>query len=141
MLVDDGGFGRVPVDLLGKAVLAVGPHGPELSEVSLTLLSDEDIRDLNRQYLGHDRVTDVISFGLDALDGLTGDIYIGYEQAARQAEDEGVTLAEELVRLAVHGTLHVLGWDHPEGPERGESEMYRIQEALVRALMQETPAR
>jgi probable rRNA maturation factor len=66
-----------------------------------------------------------------------GDIYVGYDQATRQAEEAGVPLPEELARLAIHGTLHVLGHDHPEGPERLESAMFRLQEQLVRRVMED----
>jgi probable rRNA maturation factor len=87
---------------------------------------------LNREYLGHEGPTDVISFPLeDPGDRVVGDIYIGVDQAARQAEDLGVTAREETVRLALHGLLHVLGWDHPEDGGREESEMFRRQEELV----------
>jgi len=105
-------------------------------EVSVTLLSDDAIRELNRTYLSHDHVTDVLSFPLETPAGeLMGDIYLGAEQAGRQAEGAGVTLDEELVRLTVHGTLHVLGFEHPEGDDRSDSEMYRLQEALVTRVM------
>jgi probable rRNA maturation factor len=64
-----------------------------------------------------------------------GDIYVGWEQALRQAADFGVSPAEELARLAVHGTLHVLGYDHPEGPERERSSMWIRQEQILREVM------
>ena len=65
-----------------------------------------------------------------------GDVYVGIEQAGRQAAEHGVPLDEELVRLAVHGTPHVVGHDHPEGPERLESPMFVLQERLVRDVME-----
>lgn len=100
-------------------------------EVSLTLLDDEGIQALNRQYLSRDRPTDVIAFNLSTGSAPLGDVYVGVDQARRQSESLGLPLAEELVRLAVHGTLHVLGHDHPEGPERERSPMFRLQERLV----------
>jgi len=79
---------------------------------------------------------DVISFALHGPDDpILGDVYLGGAQAARQAEEEGVTLQEELVRLVVHGTLHVLGHDHPQGEERLESPMFLLQEELVHQLL------
>ncbi len=66
---------------------------------------------------------------------------MGVDQARRQAAELGVPLDEELVRLAVHGTLHVLGHDHPEGPGREESPMFALQEALVRAIRGKTAGR
>lgn len=105
--------------------------------VSVTLLDDEGIAELNRTYLDRDGPTDVIAFTLGDASAPVGDVYLGAGQAARQATEYGVSLVEELVRLTVHGTLHVLGYDHPEGAERATSPMFLRQEALVRAVMEE----
>lgn len=123
----------------GEAPEGESPNGEDGDELSITFLEDGPIRDLNRVYLGHDWVPDVLSFTFPEPPPL-GDIYVGMEQAARQAMDEGVSFEEELVRLAVHGTLHVLGYEHPEDPEeRAASEQYRIQEAVVREVMGDAP--
>ena len=123
----------------GKGPGGESPAGEDGDELSITFLEDGPIRDLNRVYLGHDWVPDVLSFTFPEPPPL-GDIYVGMEQAARQAMDEGVSFEEELVRLAVHGTLHVLGYEHPEDPgEREASEQYRIQEAVVREVMGDAP--
>jgi len=106
-------------------------------EISVTLLSDDAIRDINRTWLQRDRPTDVIAFSLGEDGPLMGDVYIGVDQARRQAAEAGVPLAEELVRLAVHGTLHTLGHDHPEGDDRAASPMFALQERLVRELTAE----
>lgn len=106
-------------------------------EVSVALLPDEEMRRLNREFLGKNRTTDVLAFSLAGGGDTVGDIYLGFEQAARQAADVGVSLREELARLAIHGTLHVLGHDHPDGPDRSESEMFRLQERLLRELLEE----
>ena len=105
--------------------------------LSIALVSDATIGELNRQYLSRDGPTDVISFPLDGPgDRMVGDVYIGREQAERQAAEIGVTVREELIRLVVHGTLHVLGWDHPEdAAAREESAMYRRQEELVAGFL------
>ena len=116
-------------------------QGVEACEISLTLLDDDDIRTLNHRYLGRNRPTDVIAFALEPGPSLLGDLYLGVDQARRQAEEVGVPLAEELVRLAVHGTLHVLGHDHPEGEGREESPMFVLQEALVRGIRGEPAGR
>ena len=128
----------VPVRDLERAVRATlaSEHVHE-GEISLTLLADAEIRELNRTYLNRDRPTDVIAFALAAEGAPLGDVYVGYEQAVRQAREAEVPLNEELVRLAVHGTLHVLGHEHPEGAEREASEMFRRQEELVRRLLGE----
>ena len=119
-------------DLLETAVLHVLRHQEiDDAEISLTLLGDDEIRELNRIYLSRDRTTDVIAFSLGDDEAVLGDVYLGVDEAVRQALSADVPLEEELVRLAVHGTLHVLGHDHPEGEGREESPMYRLQERLV----------
>lgn len=105
------------------------------AEVMVTFLGPTRMRALNREYLDHDRTTDVISFALPAPDGrLVGDIYVCRAVAAAQAKALGVPLREELVRLVVHGTLHVLGYDHPAGEGRTRSAMWQRQERYVRRL-------
>lgn len=129
--------------LLGRAArVALRDQGVTGGEVSLTVLDDGAIRTLNHRYLGRDSVTDVIAFRLDPPPGspgegaLLGDVYLGGEQAARQAAERRIGLPEELVRLAVHGVLHLVGHDHPEGAGREESPMFRLQEALVSRVME-----
>jgi probable rRNA maturation factor len=110
-------------------------EGIERAVLSITLLTDDEIAALNRDYLGHDGPTDVISFALhEETAPPVGDIYIGFDRALEQAEDHGTAAAEELLRLAVHGTLHVLGHDHPDGPARTRSAMWRRQESIVASL-------
>lgn len=133
--VNAEGFAGADAGELERAVRhTLSSLGVRQVEVSLTLLDDEEMRALNRRYLGQDRPTDVLAFALGPGPALLGDIYLGVEQATRQAAEVGVSLAEELVRLAVHGTLHVLGHDHPEGEGREESPMFALQEALVREI-------
>jgi probable rRNA maturation factor len=123
--------------LLARAVRAtLHEHDVDGGELSLTLLDDAGIAGLNEQYLAHDGPTDVISFALyEEGEPVTGDVYIGFHQAERQAAAAGVDLREELVRLAVHGTLHVLGLEHPEDEVRTESDMWRAQERIVAQVM------
>jgi probable rRNA maturation factor len=106
------------------------------AEISLTLLSDAAIAAMSRQWLNHDAPTDVLAFPLyEEGEAPVGDVYIGIEQAARQAEENGVPLTQELVRLAIHGTLHVLGYDHEKGAARTTGAMWRKQEQLVGEVM------
>ncbi len=134
--VNVGAFEQVPGSLLEQAVRrTLSGEGRSVGEVSLTLLDDDAIQALNREYLGRDAPTDVISFSLGEEEELLGDIYVGMPQAERQAADVDVPLDEELVRLAIHGVLHVLGYDHPEGPEREDSPMYSLQEAYLRGVV------
>ena len=99
---------------------------------SVTYLGDAEIAALHERHLGRSGPTDVLSFALhdDGEDPL-GDIYVGHDQALRQAAEVGAEPSEEMVRLAVHGALHVLGHDHPSGTERSECEMFRVQEEIV----------
>lgn len=138
---------RVSVSQVGKwdlpsALIVKGVEGvlerAEVAEgeLSLTFLDDEGIQAMNRKYLRKNRPTDVIAFALhDPETSVLGDVYVGYEQAQRQAEEEGIPLAEELLRLAIHGALHVLGYEHPEGMDREESEMFRLQEEILRETL------
>lgn len=138
ILVDVPAEPRVSVGLVRAAVeAALRDSSTDEAEISVALLRDDAIRALNRSWLDHDWVPDVLSFALHE-EGETpvGDIYIGLDQAVRQAEEHGVPLNEELARLAVHGTLHVLGRDHPEAEQdRGASAFFERQEALVSDLM------
>ncbi len=110
--------------------------GVDDAQISITWMSDVEIAELNEEYLEHEGATDVISFHLyEEGEMPVGDIYIGYEQAARQAASYGCTLHEELVRLAVHGTLHVLGFNHPYEGDRTESVMWMLQEAIVSEVL------
>jgi probable rRNA maturation factor len=121
-----------------RAVLAV-LHAEAIpsAEISLTFLPDREIARLNEEYRSHDGPTDVLSFPLKLESGPPlGDVYIGLEQAQRQAAELGVPLTEELLRLAVHGTLHILGYEHPEDDERLDSPMYRRQEALLETILE-----
>lgn len=132
VIVNVGAFAEVDADELERAVRhTLRAQSVGEAEVSVTLLDDAGIRDLNRTYLAKDRPTDVIAFVLGAGPGILGDVYLGVEQARRQALEADVSLAEELVRLAVHGTLHVLGHEHPAGAERETSPMFALQESLV----------
>lgn len=140
--VDAGAGPAALASALERAVRrTLEAEGCRAAEVSVALLGDADMQNLNRRWLGKDRSTDVIAFSLGEEGEVLGDVYIGHEQAARQAADLGVSLDEELVRLAVHGTLHVLGHEHAEGEERSASPMFRLQEELVRALAEESGPR
>jgi probable rRNA maturation factor len=132
--VGEGVEPPLPLERVEAAVrFVLRERGVERAELSVTLLGDPQIEQMNREFLQHEGPTDVISFPLEAPGGVVvGDVYLGAAQALRQAEQLGVPAAEEVLRLAVHGTLHVLGFDHPHGEDgREESEMYRLQEELL----------
>jgi len=116
-----------------RAVLAA--EAAEADEISVVFLDDEEIRELNERFLGRDHATDVLAFPLqEAGEPVVGDIFIGADQVTRQAAELGVPPAEEVLRVVVHGTLHLLGHDHPEDDSRTGSEMWQRQEVLVERL-------
>ena len=126
--------GTVHRELVDRALREVfRREGVVNGEFSVTFVSDAEIASLHGRYLSCPDVTDVLSFALhsDGEEPL-GDVYVGHGCAERQASEAGDPLEEELARLAVHGALHVLGYDHPEGPERGDCEMFRVQEEVLR---------
>lgn len=109
-------------------------------EVSLAILDDEGILALNQEYFGKEAPTDVIAFPLYGEgESVLGDLYLGFDEASRQASELGIPLEEELLRLTIHGTLHILGHIHPEGSDRAESPMYRLQEELLVNFLSSRP--
>jgi len=134
-----------PVDLedLRRAVqLTLESEGRPEGEITLVLTDDERVRELNRAYAGVDAPTDVLAFSAregdsafvvapEAVDYL-GDVVIAVPFAARQAEELSQPLAAELRLLAIHGTLHLLGYDHATEEERRE--MWRRQGAILAML-------
>jgi probable rRNA maturation factor len=110
-------------------------RAPAGSHVEITLLPAAAMRRANRRATGRRGLTDVIAYPLPQPDGrVVGDVYI-CQAAAAGAVRNGAGLREELVRLAVHGTLHVLGHDHPEGVGRTRSRMWQVQERYVKRLL------
>lgn len=114
---------------------------PEPGAVSVRVVGDREVRELNRVHRGKDKVTDVLSFsygeGLPGEvrrkgSGELGDIVICLPQVRRQAKEIGRSAKAEFGLMAVHGTLHLLGYDHES--LRDEREMFALQqEILVRA--------
>ena len=106
--------------------------------LSITFVGRAMISQLNRRYLGHHGPTDVISFGLGRVGrrgAVVGDVYICAEVARDNARRRGSSAGEELLRLVVHGTLHVLGYDHPSGTGRLTSPMWRKQERILTRVL------
>ncbi len=121
-----------PVRVPGLAAWLVGiaPRAAR-GTVTLVVTSDRRIRGLNRTWRGQDKATDVLSFPAGDDPGPAphlGDIVISRETAAHQARHEGHSLATELRVLALHGLLHLLGYDH----ERDSGRMARIERRLRR---------
>ena len=100
-------------------------------ELSLVLAGDGLLRRLNREYRGKDKATDVLSFPGDGGEAGLGDIVISVAKAERNARRFGRTLPQELDALALHGFLHVLGYDH----EADDGAMDRLEGRLRRRLL------
>jgi len=108
------------------------------AELSLVLVSDRVMHELNRTWRGKDRPTDVLAFAQRegdgaSPDGLLGDVVISVDTARRQAVAHGHSLAAEGDRLLVHGLLHLVGYDHERSPVEARR-MQRKERALLRAL-------
>jgi probable rRNA maturation factor len=105
--------------------------------ISVAFVGTTAITRLNHDYLAREGPTDVISFGFQRAGGSTpviGDIYICPKVAEANARRFGVSVKRELARLVVHGTLHLLGFDHPEGETRNSSAMWRKQERILDSI-------
>ncbi|MFN2635962.1 MAG: rRNA maturation RNase YbeY [Gemmatimonadaceae bacterium] len=116
------------------AVATLSAERVKAAMLSITFLGRAAMSELNRRYLGHAGPTDVISFGLGRLgkhDVVIGDIYICPEIARANAREQRTPAGEELLRLVVHGTLHVLGYSHPTNGDRTSSPMWRRQERIL----------
>ena len=132
---------RVAAGPLAAFVRKVAAAAPDTAagEVTILLAGDAEVRRLNARFRGKDATTDVLSFpaaGGALADGSRplGEIAISVPQAERQAAVAGHSLARELRVLAIHGYLHLLGYDH----EVDDGTMMRLQGRLVRSLL---PAR
>ncbi len=113
---------------------------PGKAEVSVTIVDNEQIHEMNRTYREVDRPTDVLSFPLFEEAGLEdngatvlGDIVLSIEQAQLQAQEYGHSLQREVCFLCVHSVLHLLGYDHETG-EEAEKEMFARQEAVLEKM-------
>ncbi len=126
-----------------KLMLDVLNHGKEKLNVldaifNVIIVNNDYIHNLNREYRGVDRETDVISFALEDDDTfnpeerILGDIYISIDKAKEQSESYGHSLKRELCFLAVHGFLHLLGYDHMK--EEDEKVMFSLQEEILNEM-------
>ncbi len=133
------------------ALAALRTEGAPRAEVSILLTDDEVVWQLNRDYRRQDKPTDVLSFAQrDSVAGapaprkrtaqreVLGDVVISVDTAARQAAERGASLADELAHLAVHGVLHLLGYD--DETEHG-AETMRLRESVALAAATQSGGR
>ncbi|MED4370728.1 rRNA maturation RNase YbeY [Bacillus licheniformis] len=138
--------GRVPEDRLAEIEkllqFAAAEEGvADGAEVSVTIVNNEEIQKINKEYRGKDYPTDVISFAFEEdgegeveiigadMPPVLGDIIISVDKAREQAEEYGHSLMRELGFLTVHGFLHLLGYDHMT--EEEEKEMFTKQKEIL----------
>ena len=108
-----------------KALAAIG----KTDSATIAFVSDKKIRDLNQQFRGVDKATDVLSFPAEEPNNL-GDVAISVETAATQAKENRLSFENEIAQLILHGLLHLSGYDH----ETDNGEMNRLELRLRRKL-------
>ncbi len=109
------------------ALEACADEVPQGAEMSVTLTDDARIRLLNRHWREKDKATNVLSFPAPEMpEGVTpcplGDVIVAFETVQREAHAEDKTIADHLMHLVVHGTLHLMGFDHEDDAEAEEME-------------------
>ena len=107
-------------------------YGRRVGDIGYMFVSDEKILEVNRQYLGHDYYTDIITFDYDEDDRINGDIVISLDTVATNAEQYGKTYEDELHRVIIHGILHLCGIND-KGP--GEREIMEAAENEAPAML------
>ena len=137
--VRNSGCGR-PALIKAVATALKEEKCTDKGELNVVLVDGKEIKRLNEKYLGHNGTTDVIAFryaddahvAAAGADWPFGDIFICVPQAKRQAKELGHSLRKELLTLALHGTLHLLGYDDHKPKDR--ERMFRRQEQLLAGL-------
>ena len=121
---------RISTLLIRKvAERVLGVLGAEDSELSVSIVGDRSMRCINREYLGKDRPTNVISFSMKEGEfgslnpDVLGDVVISADTAAREAEDGTLSFNERLCFLLLHGILHLMGYDHERSGEKEAARM------------------
>jgi len=114
------------------------------SELSLRLVDNGEIQELNATYRKKNQPTDVLSFSSESFlptgERLLGDVVISVEQAKRQAAERKLELGDELERLLIHGILHLLGYDHERSAEDARV-MFALERKIRRALYDDNQPR
>ncbi|HCC23481.1 TPA: rRNA maturation RNase YbeY [Candidatus Falkowbacteria bacterium] len=129
--IDNRTKARVPRRLIEAAVVNAAKllKLKKKHELTIVFVGDKKIRDLNRKYRAKDNVTDVLSFTDGELEAgmiYLGDIFIDGAQARRQAKEKGISERKEILILAIHGILHLLGFDHVKKAEAFEMEALEL---------------
>jgi probable rRNA maturation factor len=139
---DAGSPDPMLAERLEMTAVAVLHHEDHPGELALVLTDDPSIQELNRDFLGEDVPTDVLSFSAQEqtgpfvaapeAGGYLGDVIISYPRAVQQAREQGHSIEQELNLLVVHGILHLLGYDH--ATEEEKDVMWSRQETILAGL-------
>jgi probable rRNA maturation factor len=125
------------VDLIERAASAVLAHQSASGDLSIVLTDDAKLQMLNRDYLGIDAPTDVLSFPADEIDPETkgpylGDVLVSVPRAREQAQNTSHSFEAEMQLLVVHGVLHLLGYDHAE--PQSKTKMWAAQAQILESI-------
>lgn len=135
-LVDENKYfdSEMSTTIIKCAEIVLGYEGThESAELTISFVKDTRMRELNREYRNIDKTTDVLSFSQDGPEPyLLGDIVISVETAERHALSYGVTRDQEIIKLIVHGALHLLGYDHKKKNDR---EAMRSKEDEIKSVI------
>ena len=129
------------MEKVAQTILSVS--GCPDAELSILVVDDPGIREINRDYLDRDRPTNVISFAMQEGEGagvhpdVLGDVVISADTCARHAEEAGISFEEELWFLLLHGILHLLGYDHERGSEEDAHIMEEREKDVFALIRQE----
>ena len=115
-----------------SAQKALRGEGIKQGAVDVILVSDKHIKKLHKDWMGKSSATDVITFPIDEEPPIYGEIYISIDTARRQAKEYGVSLRNELCRLAVHGALHLAGYDDATPKQR--EKMHNLENQYIIGL-------
>jgi probable rRNA maturation factor len=116
---------RKAVKIIEEVIMKEGRISGDLNFI---FTDDESLRRINKQFLKHDYFTDVISFGYNSENKIEGEIYISIDTVRENSINYNVSLKKEVIRIMVHGVLHLLGYDDKS---RSEKEKMRLMEDLI----------
>ena len=130
-------FTNLPKELKGKEEglrewlkTVARNHNSRITKLAYNFVTNEEILSINWQYLKHDYYTDIITFGYSEGSEVEGEIYISQEQVSIQASDFEATETQELLRVIVHGLLHLIGFD-----DQSDDEKRRMREEEEKSLI------
>ncbi|MCX8024717.1 MAG: rRNA maturation RNase YbeY [Thermanaerothrix sp.] len=128
---------QIPQEVILRSAEAVLSHEQKDVDLSIVISDNQELQRLNREFLGYDTPTDVLSFPLGEIDPDTqrpyaGDIIISWEKVVEQAQKSGHPIECELALLVIHGVLHLFGYDHATAEEK--QTMWEIQGNILKAL-------